>query len=130
MLDILKFSAVAFFIFLIIDAVWLGLIAKNMYKNKIGHLMANKPNWVAAVVFYLFYIVGLTFFVIQPAISMQSISHAILAGLFFGAITYATYDLTNMATLRDWPLSLTIIDIVWGSALCSLVSLFTYLIFI
>lgn len=130
MLQLLKFSAIAFLVFLVLDAIWLGLIAKKMYKNKIGHLMAAKPNYIAALVFYVFYIIGLTFFVIQPAIASASITTAIFSGLMFGAITYATYDLTNLATLKNWPLSLTLIDIAWGALLCMSVSLVTYLIFV
>lgn len=130
MIQLLAIWAVAFGIFLILDGLWLGLIAKKTYQNKIGHLMSEKPNWIAAIVFYILFIFGLGFFVIQPAITTQSISYAILAGLFFGAITYGTYDLTNLATLKRWPFSLTVIDILWGSVLCSLVSLFTYLILV
>jgi len=130
MLNILKFSVVAFLVFLVLDAIWLGLVAKKMYQKNIGHLMADKPNFVAAIVFYLFYIIGLTFFVIEPAIAAQSITTALFSGLLFGAITYATYDLTNLATLRNWPIRLTVIDIAWGSLLCMSVSLATYLIFV
>lgn len=130
MLDYLKLWAVAFGIFLVLDAVWLGVVAKKMYSKNIGHLMAEKPKWYAAGVFYLFYIFGLVFFVIEPALSTGSINYAIVAGLLFGAVTYGTYDLTNLATLSKWPLPLTIIDIVWGSVLCTIVSLLTYLIFV
>lgn len=129
MIELLKFSGVALVIFLILDALWLGLIAKNLYQTQIGHLMADKPNFLAAGIFYVFFILALTFFVIEPAIATNNISYAILAGLFFGAITYATYDLTNLATLRDWSVVVTMVDIVWGAFLCMGVSLFTYLIF-
>ncbi|MGH4117392.1 DUF2177 family protein [Clostridium sp.] len=80
----------------------------------------------AALSFYLLYIIGIVFFVINPAIEKKSWKYALFAGMFFGFITYATYDLTNLATLKDWPFKITIIDLIWGSTLCGSVSLITY----
>ncbi|MDD3192120.1 MAG: DUF2177 family protein [Bacilli bacterium] len=124
----LKTIAVALVIFFAIDMVWLGLIAKNLYSKYLGFIMAPNVKWLAAIIFYLVFIVGLAFFVIEPALAKQSLSYAIFAGLFFGFVTYATYDLTNLATLKDWPLLITIIDLVWGSFLGGAVSTLTYLI--
>ena len=122
----LKYYLIAFVVFLVIDLIWLGLIAKNLYSNYLGSLMAPRVNWVAAILFYLLFIVGLVFFVITPAVEKQSWSYALLVGMLFGLITYATYDLTNLATLKGWPLTITIIDLAWGSTLGGLVSLITY----
>ena len=88
--------------------------------------MKDKPDWIAAILFYLLYIIGLVFFVIQPALDKSSWQYALFAGLFFGFITYATYDLTNLATLKDWPLKITIIDLIWGSVLGASVSVISY----
>lgn len=124
----IKIILVAFVVFIVIDLVWLGFVAKNLYSKHLGFIMAPKVNWVAAIIFYVLFIIGMTFFVISPAIKDNSLSYAILAGLFFGFITYATYDLTNLATLKDWPIVITIIDLVWGSFLGGAVSTITFLI--
>ena len=121
-----KYYGVAFVIFLVIDMIWLGLIAKNIYSKYLGNLMAPKVNWVAAIIFYLLFIVGLVFFVIEPAVLKDSWSYALLAGMLFGLITYATYDLTNLATLKDWPITITFIDLAWGTSLGGLVSMITF----
>jgi len=109
-------------VFFAIDMVWLGFIAKNLYRNYLGNLLSNQVNWPAAIIFYLLYIVGISFFAIYPAVSKGSVSSAILYGALFGFFAYATYDLTNLATLKDWPIQITFIDIAWGVILTSLVS--------
>jgi uncharacterized membrane protein len=85
-------------------------------------------NWAAAIVFYLLFLVGLVIFVIGPAVEKKDWMHALLAGALFGLITYATYDLTNLATLKDWPLTVVWVDMLWGTFLASSVSTITYLI--
>lgn len=124
----IKLYAIALPVFFAIDMVWLGLVAKNFYKNQIGFLMTPNINWVAAILFYLLFIVGLVIFVITPAAEKGSWAHAFLLGALFGLITYATYDLTNLATLKDWPLLVTIVDLAWGATLGALVSVITYFI--
>lgn len=124
----LKLYFIALPVFLAIDAVWLTLIAKNFYAKQIGYLMAKNPNLYAAVIFYLIFIAGLVFFVINPALDTKLWIHALLAGAFFGLVTYATYDLTNLATVKDWPLIITIVDLFWGMTLSSSVSILTYFI--
>mgnify|MGYP001605736778 FL=1 len=124
----LKLFIIAFIVFFAIDIVWLGVIARNLYRDAIGHLMSARPNWTAAIIFYVLYIIFLVIFVILPAINQGSLSHAMLYGALFGFITYATYDLTNLATLKDWPLYLTFIDIGWGTLLGFSVSTLTYII--
>jgi len=124
----IKSYVVAFLIFLIIDMFWLGLVAKNIYAKYLGEFMSPKVKWVAAILFYLLFIVGLVFFVIQPALLKSSWSYALLAGMLFGLISYATYDLTNLATLNNWPITITIIDLIWGTFLGGTVSLLTFLL--
>lgn len=124
-----KMYIIAFVIFLIIDAIWLGLVAPKFYKSQIGHLMSDKPNFIAALIFYLLFIVGVVYFVVNPAVEAQSVTKVLIAGALFGFMTYATYDLTNLATLKDWPIVVTIVDLVWGTSLSTLIGLFTYLIY-
>lgn len=128
-MDFMKMYIIALIIFVAIDAVWLGLIAPKFYKAQIGHLMTDKPNFIAAALFYLIFIVGVVYFVISPAVEAKSIGKVLLSGSLFGLITYATYDLTNLATLKKWPLKVTIVDLVWGTSLSTLIGLFSYLIY-
>ena len=124
----IKLYAIALPVFFAIDMVWLGLVAKNFYRDQIGFLMKSDINWAAAVVFYLLFVVGLVIFVIAPAIEKNSWVHALLFGALFGLITYATYDLSNLATLKDWPLLVTVVDLAWGATLAASVSTITYFI--
>ena len=124
----IKLYAIALPVFFAIDMVWLGLVAKNFYRDQIGFLMKSDINWAAAIVFYLLFVVGLVIFVIAPAIEKNSWVHALLFGALFGLITYATYDLSNLATLKDWPLLVTIVDLAWGATLAASVSTATYFI--
>ncbi len=113
-------------VFFAIDLVWLGFIAKKLYARYLGFLLAPNVNWGAAILFYLLFIGGLMFFVVQPALAKESWSYALVVGAFFGLITYATYDLTNLATLKDWPVTITIIDLIWGTTLSASVSTISY----
>lgn len=122
----IKLYSIALPVFFVIDMVWLGLVAKNFYKAQIGALMKTDVNWVAAIIFYLIFVVGLVVFVIQPAIEKESWTHALLLGALFGLITYATYDLTNLAITKDWPLFVTFVDMAWGAVLAASVSTVTY----
>ena len=94
-MEYLKMYIIAFVFFIAIDALWLGLVAPKFYKAQIGHLMAEKPNLIAALVFYLIFVVGIVYFVVNPAIESQSMTKLLVSGILFGFITYATYDLTN-----------------------------------
>lgn len=102
-------------VFLAIDIVWLAFISPKLYKNNIGHLMADKVNFAAAGVFYLLYVAALLYFVINPALANGSVWQAVGTGAFLGLVMYATYDLTNMATLKDWPALITVVDLAWGA---------------
>lgn len=121
-----KLFAVALPVFFAIDMVWLGLVAKGFYRRQIGALMRTEVNWVAAIVFYLLFILGLVVFVVTPAMDAGSWTQAVWRGALFGLVTYATYDLTNLATLRDWPLPMTLVDLAWGAILASSVAMATY----
>ena len=124
----IKLFFIALPVFFVIDMVWLVLVAKKFYQDQIGFLMKPDINWFAAIIFYLLFIAGLVIFVISPAVEKHSWVHALVFGALFGLITYATYDLTNLATLKDWPLLVTVVDLIWGSVLASSISLITYLI--
>ena len=128
MIQFLKYYSVAFVVFFAIDLVWLGVVAKNMYKEHLGFIMSPNVNWVAAIGFYMVFIAGLIFFALNPAIEKNSITYAIFVGGFFGLITYATYDMTNLATLKDWPVFITVVDIIWGTVLCSLTTTVSFLV--
>ncbi len=110
-------------VFFAIDILWLGLIAKGLYNKILGHLLADQVNWTAAIVFYLIFIVGIFVFAIMPAVDKESFKHALIYGALFGFFTYATYDLTNLATMKGWPLKIVFIDIVWGIVLTASVSI-------
>jgi len=120
--------AISLVVFLVIDMVWLVGISKSFYSKQLGYLMAPKVNFLAAFLFYAIFIVGLSVFVIYPALTKGSWTYAIFYGLLFGLVTYSTYDLTNLATVKDWPLVITVIDLVWGSVVCALTSVISYLI--
>ena len=124
----IKLYAIALPVFFVIDMIWLGLIAKNFYRAQIGTLMKSDVNWLAALIFYLIFIAGLVVFVISPAIEKNSWTHALLLGALFGLVCYATYDLTNLAVAKDWPLLVTIVDLAWGAILAASVSTITYFI--
>lgn len=109
--------------FILLDALWLGLVAPQFYRSQIGFIMAEQPNWPAAVIFYLLFIAGMSFFVTGPAMQTGDLKQAILRGAFFGLVTYATYDLTNLATLAGWPILVTLVDIAWGVFLGGMTSL-------
>lgn len=124
----LKLYLITLPIFFIIDMIWLVLIAKNFYTQQIGLLMKNEINWPAALIFYLLFIVGLVVFVVMPALKAESWQMALFYGALFGLISYATYDLTNLSTLKDWPILITVVDLIWGSVLAASVSTISYLL--
>lgn len=113
----LKLYFITLLVFLGIDSLWLGLVAPTFYRSQIGHLMAETSNLLAAGGFYLLFVAALVYFVVYPALRIGNIKHALLRGALFGIVTYATYDLTNLATLREWPLLVTAVDMLWGTIL-------------
>ena len=110
-------------VFLVVDLLWLGIIAKNLYQKYLGDFLSDKVNWTAAFIFYFIYVAGISIFAIYPAVNKGSVFNAVLMGALFGIFTYATYDLTNLATLKGWPVPIVFIDILWGAALSAIVSL-------
>jgi uncharacterized membrane protein len=126
-LTYLKLYLTTLVIFFLVDMFWLGFAARGLYRKYLGHLLAPQANWIAAIIFYLLFIVGLLVFAILPGLQSGSLGRAALLGALFGFFTYATYDLTNYATLRDWPLTITLVDIAWGVTLSTLVSSLTFL---
>jgi len=115
-------------VFFAIDLLWLGVVAKNFYQNNLAHLLSPAVNWPAAFLFYFMYIAGIILFAVKPGLDAGSLAKAAVWGALFGFFTYATYDLTNLATLRDWPIKVVIVDIAWGTVLCTLVASGSYLI--
>lgn len=116
LIQMLTLYAVSVPVFFIIDMIWLGVVARDFYATRLGHLL-GEVNWPAAIIFYLVFLVGLTVFAIYPAATTGDVVKALTYGALFGFFTYATYDLTNLATLRDWPLSVTLVDMAWGTVL-------------
>lgn len=114
--------------FLAIDALWIGLVANAFYKNQIGYLLKSDPDWVAAGIFYLLFVLGIQIFVLLPGLQARSLRFTLARAAFFGLVTYATYDLTNLATVKDWPVLVTVVDLIWGAVLSSAVSLVGYLL--
>lgn len=104
----------AIIVFFIIDFIWIGSIASGFYNDQIGHLRSRRVNVPAAIIFYLMYIAGIVIFAVKPALSAQSLMPALIYGSLFGFFCYATYDFTNYATLKGWPLKMVIVDIIWG----------------
>jgi len=109
-------------VFLAVDMLWLGVISKNLYNKYLGDFITDKVNWTAAIIFYLIFVVGISIFTIYPSVAKDSALNALLMGALFGLFTYATYDLTNLATIKGWPLKIVFIDILWGSLLSAIVS--------
>ncbi|MET3497626.1 DUF2177 family protein [Variovorax boronicumulans] len=107
--------AATFVVLLVIDMLWLGIVAKNMYQSAMGDLMSPEPRLAFAAVFYLIYPIGLLIFAILPGTEAQSLTRVAVLGGLFGLFCYATYDLTNLAVIRNWPLALSFIDIAWGT---------------
>jgi len=121
-LDTVKHYAVALVVLLLLDGLWLGLVARSFYQAHLGFIMTGNINWAAAGVFYLLFVAGLVVFVVSPGVREGHLGKAALKGALFGLVTYATYDLTNMATIERWPLAVTIVDLAWGAALSAAVA--------
>ncbi len=113
-------------VFVGIDSIWLARVAPNMYKRHIGHLLASRPNYAAALLFYLLFAAGLLIFVILPAVNDSSLAHALVYGGLFGLFTYATFDLTSQAVFAKWPTLVTAIDMLWGFIVSMAVSGVSY----
>ncbi len=117
-------SAATFFA---IDMIWLGLIAKNFYKEKLSFIFTGQINWTAAIIFYLIYIAGVLYFAVSPGIQSGNFKMTLFNGAILGFLCYATYDLTNMATIKQWPLIVVFVDILWGAFITACVAAVSYL---
>lgn len=124
----LKLYLTALVIFMVMDMFWQGLIAKNFYQQQLGFLMKAKANLLAALIFYFVFIFGLVVFVIDPGVAKNSVNDVIMYGALFGLVGYATYDFSNLATLKNWPFLVTLVDLLWGTMASSLVALLTCLV--
>lgn len=122
----IKIYFITLIVFFLVDILWLTVISRKLYAKYLGYIMTDNVNWLAALVFYALFIAGLVFFVINPALAKDSLLYAILAGGFFGLVTYGTYDLTNLATLKDWPVLITVIDLIWGTFVTATTSGITF----
>lgn len=109
-LVIIKTYLVAFLVFLVVDLLWLGVIAKSFYSRHLEPFFAEKIKWPATFIFYLLFVAGILIFAVMPAVEKQSLQRAMVYGALFGFFTYATYDLANLATLRNWPVIIVVVD--------------------
>ena len=123
----LKLYLVSLAAFFAIDMIWLGLVARTFYSQYLGYIMAPSPNWFVAIIFYLLFVAGILVFVVLPGLGSNSLKTTLSRAALFGLITYATYDLTNLATLKDWPALLSIVDMFWGTVLSVLVSYISFM---
>ncbi|MBP9765573.1 DUF2177 family protein [Candidatus Babeliales bacterium] len=114
----IKMSAVIFAVMLVVDGVWLSVMGPRFYKIYLKHLFAESFNYMWALLFYMLYACLVNYFVVQPAMQYdQSVLHTFLQGCFLGLVVYSAYDLTNQATLKNWPIIVTVVDMLWGSIL-------------
>ena len=111
---LIAYAAVAV-VFFVMDFIWLSQMAGTFYRERLGSLLADTPNIPAAAIFYVLYVFGIVYFAAGPALASGNIAGAAVSGAIFGFLAYATYDLTNMATLKTWPVSVAVVDMTWGA---------------
>jgi len=128
MLFYLKLYLLTVPLFFLIDMLWLGVVARDFYRGHLGHLLADRVDWPAAMIFYLIYLSGILLFAVAPGLAADSLRKTALWAAGFGFFTYGTYELTNRATLPGWPLKVVLVDTLWGIALCTLVAIAAHLI--
>jgi uncharacterized membrane protein len=128
MKNLLKLVVLILPALIILDLVWIAGVAQGIYQSQIGFLLATEVVWWAAIVFYILYAIALAYFVVLPAIKQGNLKSALYNGLFFGLVCFATYDLTNLSTVRDWPVAITVIDMVYGTIVAGVVSALAYLL--
>ena len=112
----------------IIDALWLSVVANRFYKSQLGPMLLEKPNMISAIIFYVIFVVGVVVLAVLPAVQAGDWKVALGLGALLGLVTYATYDLTNHATLKGFPLTVVVVDIIWGVVLTAAVATLTYLV--
>lgn len=124
----LKHFVITMVVFLVIDLLWLQVISKSFYAKHLGYIMTDQVKVAAAFLFYFIFVVGIIYFVINPALAKESWQYALFVGMFFGLITYSTYDLTSLAVIKDWPLIITVVDLIWGTFLSGTTALVSYML--
>ena len=112
----------------ILDALWLGVVSREFYKARLGQLLLDQPLWWAAILFYLIHAVGVAVFAVPPAVAAGTWTAAVLYGALFGFCVYAAYDLTNLATLRGWPMAVSLVDLAWGAVVTAAATLVAFLV--
>lgn len=117
-------------IFLVLDAVWLSVVANSFYKTRLSSLLRDKPDFVPAVIFYVLYVAGMVMFALNPALGKESLTYAVSHAALLGLLMYGTYDLTNQSTLKNWPWSVTLVDLLWGTTATAIAVVSAYLILI
>ncbi|MEG1461732.1 DUF2177 family protein [Anaerorhabdus sp.] len=127
MTNVLKNIGITLLIFIVIDGIWLFLM-RNFYSKQLGELMTTNVKWLSALIFYVLFVIALYYFVINPALISGDIKVLVISAVLFGLVTYGTYDLTNYATLNNWPLTITIIDLCWGLFVSTAVALISFFI--
>ena len=110
----IKLFLSSLFTFLLLDAIWLGFVARGFYARELSLYLTDNVNWASAFIFYIIFNIGLLIFVILPSIEKNSYSMLVIYALLYGLVTFATYDLTNLATVKDWPLLVSLVDMIWG----------------
>lgn len=125
-MNYVKIYIVTLILFVLIDGIWLGFIARGLYAKELGFILSSNPKWISAILFYAIYVGGLCYFAVIPALSNHNYKLALINGMVLSFIAYSTYDLTNLATIENWPVKVTIIDMIWGSFLGGTVSLASY----
>jgi len=119
---------VALVVLAIVDGIWLGVVSREFYKARLGHMLLDQPIWSVAILFYLIHAAGIAVFAVPPALSAGTWSSALLYGGLFGFCVYAAYDITNLATLRGWPMAVSAVDLAWGAVATAVTTLVTYLV--
>jgi uncharacterized membrane protein len=112
----------------VLDALWLGVVSREFYKARLGQLLLDQPLWSVAILFYLVHAVGIAIFAVPPAVAAGTWMSAVLYGALFGFCVYAAYDLTNLATLRGWSMTLSLVDLAWGAVVTSAATLAAFLV--
>lgn len=124
-----RLFAIALPVFLVIDLLWLGVVARTFYQDQMGHLMRESVNWAPAFLFYFIYVAGIVVLAVQPAVNSGGAGRAVFLGAVLGLVAYAAYDLTNLATMAGFPRTMAIVDLIWGTILTGSVSVITFLIY-
>jgi uncharacterized membrane protein len=119
---------VALVVLAIVDGIWLGVVSREFYKARLGHMLLDQPIWSVAIFFYLIHAAGIAVFAVPPAMSAGTWTSALLYGGLFGFCVYAAYDITNLATLRGWPMAVSAVDLAWGTVATAVTTLVTVLV--